>query len=49
MAGNTWITIGVIAAALAAFAIPYGFYKKSNEHSVKNFPSPCLVKYVLDT
>lgn len=36
MTGNTWITIGVIATALAAFAIPYGFYKKSNEHSSKD-------------
>lgn len=36
MTGNTWIIIGVIAAALAAFAIPYGFYKKSNGRSVKD-------------
>ena len=33
MAGNTWILIGVIAAALAAFALPYGFYKKSRDHT----------------
>ena len=40
MTGNTWIIIGVIAAALAAafnaFAIPYGFYKKSKGRSVKD-------------
>lgn len=33
MTGNTWIIIGVISAALAAFSIPYGFYRKSKEHS----------------
>lgn len=36
MTGNTWIIIGVIAAGLAAFALPYGFYIKSEERSVKN-------------
>lgn len=36
MTGNTWIIIGVIAAALAAFALPYGFYKKSKDHNVSN-------------
>ena len=36
MTGNTWIIVGVVAAALAAFAIPYGFYKKSNERSLKD-------------
>jgi hypothetical protein len=36
MTGNTWIIIGVIAAALAAFAIPYGFYRKSSEGSAKS-------------
>lgn len=34
MTGNTWIVIGVIAAAIATFAIPYGFHLKS-----KNQPS----------
>ena len=29
MNANTWILVGVIATAVAAFAIPYGFYKKS--------------------
>lgn len=33
MSGNTWIMIGMIAAAVAAFAIPYGFNKKSKEIS----------------
>ena len=33
MTGNTWITIGIIAAAIGAFAIPYGFHLKSNERS----------------
>ena len=36
MTGNTWIIIGVIATALAVFAIPYGFYKKSIGRSVKD-------------
>jgi len=36
MNGNTWIMIGVIAAALAAFAIPYGFYRKSKDSSKTN-------------
>ena len=36
MTGNTWIIIGVIAAGLAAFALPYGFYMKSEERSVKS-------------
>lgn len=31
MSGNIWIIIGVLAAAVAAFAIPYGFHKKANE------------------
>lgn len=31
MTGNTWIIIGVIAATIAAFAIPYGFHRKSIE------------------
>jgi len=33
MSGNAWIAFGVVAAAVAAFAIPYGFYRKSKEHS----------------
>lgn len=36
MTGNTWIIIGVIASTLAVVAIPYGFYKKSIESSVKD-------------
>ena len=31
MTGNTWIIIGILSAALTAFAIPYGFYKKSKD------------------
>ncbi len=31
MSGDTWIAIGVVAAAITAFSIPYGFYKKSKE------------------
>lgn len=31
MIGNAWIIIGIIAAAIAAFAIPYGFHLKSNQ------------------
>jgi len=34
MTGNAWIIIGVLAAALAAFAIPYGFHRKSKERSI---------------
>lgn len=30
MGGNTWIIIGIITAAFSMFAIPYGFYLKSN-------------------
>ena len=30
MSGNTWIIIGIITAAFSMFAIPYGFYLKSN-------------------
>lgn len=33
MTGNIWILIGVIAGTLSIFAIPYGFYRKSKEHS----------------
>jgi len=33
MSGNLWIIIGIIAAAIAAFAIPYGFHQKSKEQS----------------
>jgi len=29
MSGNSWIVLGVVAAAVAAFAIPCGFYLKS--------------------
>lgn len=29
MTGNTWIIIGVVAAAIATFALPYGFHLKS--------------------
>lgn len=36
MSGNAWIIIGVIAVALAAFAIPYGFYKKSSQSVSRN-------------
>jgi hypothetical protein len=36
MNGNTWIIIGVIAGALATFAIPYGFYRKSKDSSKTN-------------
>jgi len=36
MSGNAWIIIGVIAVALAAFAIPYGFYKKSSQNASRN-------------
>lgn len=32
MSGSAWIIIGVIGVALAAFAIPYGFYKKSKQN-----------------
>ncbi len=31
MSGNAWITIGILSLALSAFAIPYGFYKKSKD------------------
>jgi len=33
MSGNSWIMIGIIAAAIAAFAIPYGFNLKSKAQS----------------
>lgn len=33
MAGNAWIITGIIAAAIAAFAIPYGFHLKSKQQS----------------
>ena len=40
MTGNTWIIIGLIGGAigliLSLFCIPYGFHKKSIEHSVKD-------------
>jgi len=37
MTGNIWIIVGVTAAALAAFAIPYGFHMKSKEHAETDF------------
>lgn len=33
MTGNAWIITGIIAAAIAAFAIPYGFHLKSKQQS----------------
>ncbi len=33
MTGNAWIIIGIIAAAIAAFTIPYGFHLKSKQQS----------------
>lgn len=33
MTGNAWIITGIIAAAIAAFAIPYGFHLKSEQQS----------------
>lgn len=32
--GNVWIIIGIIASAIAAFALPYGFYLKGQERKV---------------
>lgn len=36
MTGDTWIIIGVLATALGAFALSYGFYRKSEERSEAN-------------
>ena len=33
MTGNSWIIIGVVATAIAAFSLPYGFYNKSKERN----------------
>jgi hypothetical protein len=33
MSGNVWIVLGVIAIAFSSFAIPYGFYKRSEKQS----------------
>lgn len=44
MSGNTWIIIGIVAVAISAFSIPYGFYVKSNEEpkSGHTIPKPLL-------
>jgi hypothetical protein len=34
MSGNIWITIGIIAVAFSAFAIPYGFHLKGKNKAV---------------
>jgi len=36
MSGNSWIILGGLAAAFAAIAIPYGFYKKSSQTVSRN-------------
>ena len=36
MSGNSWIIIGIIASAFAAFALPYGFHLKSQERKVNS-------------
>lgn len=36
MSGNSWIIIGILAAAISAFSLPYGFHIKSKEETGKN-------------
>ena len=37
MNGNFWIIIGIIASAIAAFSLPYGFYLKDKEKKAESY------------
>src|SRR3989338_6272804 len=38
LSGNGWIIVGIIASAIAAFALPYGFHLKGQERKITSTP-----------